>query len=139
MAQYRAQVVNAETAAGEVAIEIFRDSEPTPIYLVREPVPENFPAQLKHHLADFLARGYLAACNRFDPSSVWTLYGRPPDPVVQQEGVQAAETKKANPGLNWQKIALRVCHKRQAPSHHCGKLCADRIRQAAKPHMRPQR
>ena len=38
-------------------------------------------------------------------------------------------------GLTYGEIALQLCSERKNHSHHCGKICARRIRHAAKPYL----
>ncbi len=134
MGQKRARPIPSQNPS-QIAIGIFdqgRDREP--VEVLREPVPEGFPPDLIHHLADYMARAYNAALglsDGIDLSGMIETRGRPIDPQVDEIGRKAAMLRKQNPRFSWQKIALKLCPKKGQASHRCGKRYADRIRQAA--------
>jgi hypothetical protein len=103
-----------------------------------ESAPEGFPKDLLPHLADFLKRGFNAACERLSCETFPSLAGlaldprgRLIDPEVERIGREAFKLHQE--GLTYGQIARKVCTKRGQPGHNpCRKRCADRIRQAAR-------
>jgi hypothetical protein len=135
MGQGNARPISGQNPS-EIAIGLFDENRETPLEVIREVAPAGFPSALLHHLADFMARGFNAACNR-QPERVLDLSefapsprGRRTDPEIERRGQQAAKLHKE--GLTYGQIASRLCPKRQCKGHHCVKKCADRIRQEAK-------
>jgi hypothetical protein len=132
MVQGKARPISS-TNPSEIAVGIFSDASENPVDVLREPVPEGFPPELVHHLADYLARGFNAAVEE-DPLA-WVdeflpKYRRPIDDETQREGYEGAKLRKE--GFTYGEIAHRICRHLNNPAHRCGKKCADRIRQAVK-------
>ena len=114
--------------------------------MLREPAPEGFPRKLFPYLADYMRRGFIAALSRRSSPDVQDfeeidlapyaapLSGRPVNPEVQELGRNAARLRRG--GLTYGQIARQLCPLKNAQGHHCGRRCADRIRQAAKPYLK---
>jgi hypothetical protein len=146
MSERRALPIKTENPS-EIAVELFEDDKGTPIDVLREPVPEGFPPELRYHLAEFWARGFNAAIERsgqpHDEESdsgvdlrdlAAPLSGRPVDPAVEARGKKAAALREK--GLTYGEIALQLCTERTDRHHRCGgKRCADRIRQEANEYL----
>jgi hypothetical protein len=119
----------------QVAIGIYVEGEASPLEVLLEPIPNDFPSKLIPHLAEYMARGFNYGIKEgaFINSSGKRPRGRPIDAAVHDRGREAARLHKE--GLSYGKIAQRLCPKRSEKGHTCNRLCADRLRHSAKVHL----
>jgi hypothetical protein len=143
MAQPQARPIITDESS-EIAIGIFDEDTETPAEVLRHPAPQGFPADLRPHLADFMARGFNVAIARRDADETQedvpsladfapSPRGRPTEAETEREGREGAKFR-AN-GLTYGEIARHVCRYRSTPHHRCKKPCTDRIRQAVETHQ----
>jgi hypothetical protein len=135
MSQGKARPISSQNPS-EVAIGIFNEGRDIPSKVIREPAPVGFLPELLPHLADFMARGFNAACDP-EPDKVLDLSQLVPSPRGRRSDSDAElraqqAVKLHSEGKTYRQIALRLCPKKQLKTHRCNKKCADRIRQEAK-------
>src|SRR6516225_2970720 len=98
MVQRKARPISSGNPS-QIAVGIFADASENPVEVLRVPVPEGFPPELVHHLADYLAQGYNAAGednSLADFDEFLPKYRRPEDPEAGREGRHGAKLREAH-------------------------------------------
>lgn len=140
MLKYKARPAETQNQS-EVAIDVFEEGKDVPLTTVRQAIPQGFPAELKRHLAEFMAIGFNAQGEEVFGTEILGLEelaisnnrGRPLDPAAEEEAQNAQKFRAEHPTWRWLEIARQVCRFRQTPRHRrCDKKCADRLEKAVK-------
>jgi hypothetical protein len=119
----------------QVAMGIYVEGEESPLEVLLQPVPNDFPPKLIPHLAEYMARGFNYGIEEgaFMNSLGKRPRGRPIDAAEHDRGREAARLRKR--GLTFGEIAKKLCPKRGETGHACDRLCADRLRHSAKVYL----
>ena len=125
----RGEITRDQLARAEIP-KVFRTSLPAL-------PPDWLDQELAMRILNFVAAGGADREKRADELSVWirksypASVGAPWRPENYLLGLEAQKLYDSQKPRSWMKGAFQICPQK-APGHRCSKLCADKLRQAAK-------
>jgi hypothetical protein len=124
----------------DIAIGFFRKGEIEPYEIMPMQVPSGFPREFIGTLAEFYCEGFETGVlfSTHPKLRIRPHKGRPVKLIAKNVGKEAANLRQTK-AMSYSQIASRLCEKKNEPGHVCDATCANRIRQRAKPFLKPTR